>query len=517
LKREFLKPVFIGAKMSTPTVKLSNISKRFPGALALNKVNLNIYPSEVLALVGENGAGKSTMMKILSGVYPYGEFEGDFFIHGKKACFTGPLDAERAGIAIIHQELSTFPTLTVCENFMTGHWPLTNQGLINWNEAERLTNHWLEQVGAPCKAKDTIGQLSVGTQQLIEIAKALSRDSQVVIFDEPTSSLTPYEAEKLFSLIQKLKTQGKAIVYISHKMEEIFNLSDRIYVLRDGTIVHEAKTASTKTDELVEHMVGRAIKDIYPKPPERKLNLPLLEVRDFSMSLSGKKIGPLNFTLHQGEILGFGGLLGSGRTEFMRGLFGDDQVERAQGSVSLSGKPLSVRTPRSALVAGISFVSEDRKGESILPTRSLAENETLSWLNACFKNITLPLNELETRAQKRLFELNTKYSNLTQHITELSGGNQQKVIIGRAMETDAKIIILDEPTRGIDVGAKREVYEIIFKLAQMGKGILLVSSDLPELMALSDRVIMMRDGKASGELERKEFSQVNLMRLAFGA
>lgn len=504
--------------MSTPVVKLVDVTKRFPGVLALDRVNLTLNAGEVLGLVGENGAGKSTLMKILSGVYATNEFEGRVEVDGLPAAFRRPTDAEASGIAIIHQELSAFPELTVAENLFVGHWPLKPGGAIDWNKLNETAQIWLDRVGATAKPEDRMGDLSLGQQQLVEIAKALLRDGRILIFDEPTSSLTPRETENLKKLIRELRARGCALVYISHKMEEIFELCDRLVVLRDGRNVFESMTRDITPEKLVEPMVGRTIQDIYPKPPERDLNKVLLEVKDFSAQFSWSKIplGPLNFTLHAGEIIGFGGLLGAGRTEILKALFGFEGLTRKSGEVRLKGKIAHPKTPREALLQGFSFVSEDRKGESILPDRSLTENAGLSRLMISPTRWRIDHHEENQLAANGLKELRTRYANLDQLITQLSGGNQQKVIIARALETGADVILLDEPTRGIDVSAKAEIYDIIFSLAKQGKGILLVSSDLPELMALSDRIIMVNNGKPSQIVERKDFSQVKLMKLVIG-
>lgn len=507
--------------MSTPVVKLVEVTKRFSGVLALDRVNLTLNAGEVLGLVGENGAGKSTLMKILSGVYGSGEFDGRVEVDGLLAAFRRPADAEESGIAIIHQELSAFPELTVAENLFVGHWPSKSSVFgrrIEWTKIEETAQIWLDRVGATAKPSDRMGDLSLGQQQLVEIAKALLRDGRVFIFDEPTSSLTPKETENLKKLIRELKGRKCALVYISHKMEEIFELCDRLVVLRDGKNVYESPTTAITPEKLVEPMVGRTIQDIYPKPPERALDKTLLEVKDYSAQFTWSKIplGPYNYTLHAGEIIGFGGLLGCGRTEVLKSLFGFKGLIRKSGEVLLHGKPVKPNTPREALLKGFSFVSEDRKGESILPQRSLTENAGLSRLMITPTKWRLDHQDEATRAQAGLRELNTKFADLSQHITQLSGGNQQKVIISRALETGADIILLDEPTRGIDVSAKAEIYEIIFKLAKQGKGILLVSSDLPELMALSDRIIMVNNGRPSQIVDRKDFNQVKLMKLVIG-
>lgn len=498
-------------------VQLKSVTKVFPGVRALDSVSLDIRSGEVLGLVGENGAGKSTLMKILSGVYPHGTYEGSVMIDQNEVRIDSPSKAEELGIAIIHQELSAFPHLSVAENLFVGHWP-TASGRVDWSKMHESAQYWIDLVGAPCRVQDKMSSLSVGTQQLVEIAKALSRNSQVLILDEPTSSLTPNETKKLFALLKDLRAKGKALVYISHKMEEIFELCNRIAVLRDGQSVHQCLIQETSPEKLVEHMVGRTIQNIYPKSPTREFGRSILELKSYSARLPGKsfQLGPLSFAIREGEIFGIGGLLGAGRSELVKAVFGDEGAQRLDGDVYFEQQPVDFHTPEAALRKGLSFVSEDRKGESILPQRSLVENASISKLAVFFNRIRIDDHAEKTQAQKRLSELNTKCSSVEQQIHQLSGGNQQKVIIARAMETNARLIILDEPTRGIDVKAKSEIYEIIFHLAKSGKAVLLISSDLPELMALSDRIAMMREGKIRGILERGNYSQVELMRLAFG-
>ncbi len=485
---------------------------------------MEIRSGEILGLIGENGAGKSTLMKILSGVYAADSFEGEIRIRGENAKFHGPSEAELAGIAIIHQELANFAHLTVAENLFVGHWPATagvggKLGCIDWSRLEQEAQNWLSLVGAGCSPKDLVGELSIGTQQLIEIAKALSRKSEILVLDEPTSSLTPHETSHLIRLMKELRTQGKALVFISHKMDEIFELCDRLVVLRDGQTVYETATKATNVDQLVGHMVGRQVKDIYPMKPQIAPGKKVLEVDQLVAQFVGRKeqLGPVTFQISAGEIFGIGGLLGAGRSELVKALLGDYRAEIGSGKILLNCEELSFSTPKEALSRGLVYVSEDRKGESILPQRSLSENTVISRLSIMPAQLKInDINENE-RATQRLKELKTRFAHINQEIVQLSGGNQQKVIIARAMETQASLIILDEPTRGIDVMAKKEIYEIIYQLAGQGKAILLISSDLPELMALSDRIAMMREGTIRGVVPRNEFTQVGLMRLAFGA
>jgi D-xylose transport system ATP-binding protein len=498
----------------TELVQLSSITKTFPGVKAVDAVNLTIYGGEVLALVGENGAGKSTLMKIMSGVYPHGSFDGKILVDKKEVAFSSPLDAENAGIAIIHQELSPFAHLTVGENIFVGHWQ-TAKGLLNWNTLYDEADFWLKQIGAPCRGRDLMSGLSVGTQQMVEIAKALSRKSRVLVLDEPTSALTPREVKSLFKLIKDLRAEGKGLVYISHKMEEIYQISDRITVLRDGKSVHTAKTSELPENQLISQMVGRSLERAFPVAPPKKIGKTILKVKNFTgHDLQGKLVfGPVNFELREGEILGFAGLLGAGRSEMLKALFGDPSVMKS-GVVEVNGQSMVMANPREGLIQQIAYVSEDRKRESILPQRSLDENASVSRLAAGSLNRVLNLQSEETKSAESLKRLNTRCTGPKQEIQNLSGGNQQKVVIARALQLDPKVIILDEPTRGIDVGAKFEIYDILFKLAAEGRGLIVVSSDLPEIIGVSDRIIVLAEGEEQGILEKAEFSQEAIMKLA---
>ncbi len=524
-------------------VELRNVTKTFPGVKALDRVSLSVFSGECLALVGENGAGKSTLMKILSGTYPAGTFDGEILIDGKRVDFRSPLDAEDSGVAIIHQELSGFAHLSVAENLFVGHWPTTFQssdksralgnatgnltgkafgaalgktfGLVAWEQIREEARQWLDAVGCQCDPDQPLGSLAVGEQQMVEIAKALSRKSRVLILDEPTSALTPREVETLFRLIRDLRSKGVGLVYISHKMEEIYALADRITVLRDGKSVHSATAVDLPEDKLITQMVGRSLTGLYPVKPSSIQSDVVLDVVDFEgKALDGKKLfGPVSFNVRKGEIVGFAGLLGAGRSETLRGLFGDPAMQ-VRGKIKLNGQSLSVSSPRAALREGIAFVAEDRKRDSILPGRSLEENVSLARLVSGTLSHLLRLGPEFVLAKTALKRLSTKATGPEQEIQQLSGGNQQKVILARALETAPDVILLDEPTRGVDVGAKYEIYEILFRLAAEGKSLIVVSSDLPELMALADRIVVLSSGKQTGELERKNFTQEAIMTLA---
>lgn len=502
-------------------VELCDVSKTFPGVRALDRVSLQIRAGECLALVGENGAGKSTLMKILSGTYPAGSFEGAILIDGKSVDFRSPLDAECAGIAIIHQELSGFSHLSVAENLFVGHWPKNSFGVVAWERIREEAQIWLDAVGCTCDPDQPMSSLAVGDQQMVEIAKALSRKSRVLILDEPTSALTPREVETLFGLIRNLKSKGVGLVYISHKMEEIFQLADRMTVLRDGKTVHTANADQLTESQLITHMVGRELNGLYPPKPTALKSETLMELLNFSgRSKTGKYLfGPINLKIKKGEIVGLAGLLGSGRSETLRGIFGDSET-LLQGELKLHDQKVrhpiqkQRQNPRLALRSGFAYVAEDRKRDSIFPRRSLLENSSIARLVSGKLWRVLNSRKEYVYAQNSLAKLSTRSTGPEQEIQQLSGGNQQKVILARALETSPEVILLDEPTRGVDVGAKYEIYEIIFRLVSEGKTLLVVSSDLPELMALCDRIVILSSGRQSGELERSQFSQEAIMTLA---
>jgi ABC-type sugar transport system ATPase subunit len=497
-------------------IELRGISKNFGAVQALKDVSLSLQAGEILALVGENGAGKSTLMKVLSGVYAARDYTGLILRQDQEVRFQSPKDSEAAGISLIHQELSNFPHLTVAENMVVGHWP--NQG--GWLQTKKIrefAQRWLQKLGADFSVDQRMGELSTGQQQVIEIAKALSKNSKVLILDEPTSSLTGRETQKLFQILRELKAQGCGLIYISHRMEEIFALADRVSILRDGKSVFTAPIKDLTEAQIVQHMVGRSLDQMFPP----RLALPslekILEVENFTARHreSGIQRGPLKFELHQGEILGFSGLLGAGRSEILQALAGDRAYETS-GTIKFKGSTVAWEDLQTAYRQGLGLVPEDRKIQSLLPSRSLSENagilrlsqqSLLSWIR--------PQDEAG-RTQADLKILNTRFHQTEQKITELSGGNQQKVIFSRVLQNTPDILILDEPTRGVDVGAKFEIYQLIRELTFKGKSLLLISSDLPELMALSDRVLVMSQGKLSQELGPMQIHEEVIMKWALG-
>jgi ABC-type sugar transport system ATPase subunit len=497
-------------------VKLEQIEKSFGPVHVLKGVDLELHPGEAHALVGENGAGKSTLMKILSGSWPYGDYSGRILLNGKEARFSSPADASAAGIAIIHQELSAFPDLTVAENLFVGAWP-GSSGIVDWKLMRDQAFAWFESIGVRISPDALMGELSTGGQQLVEIAKSLFRNADVLILDEPTSSLTPQESHRLFALMADLKKKGKTLVYISHRMEEVFGQCDRVTVLRDGMSVLAAPIGEITENQVISAMVGRSLDRLFPEKSHKPKNEVLLSVKEFVAveKSSGRRLGPLAFDLHKGEVLGFSGLLGAGRSELLQSVLGDDRFA-VTGQIFLEGKERRWRNPLEASEDGVMIVGEDRRRDSLLPSRSLEENSGILRLN--LGGLVQRINPGRERKQTlaELEKLHTNFRDTSQLITELSGGNQQKVIFSRVLQCRPKVVVLDEPTRGVDVGAKFEIYQILLQLAEQGLGILLVSSDLPELMALSDRVVVLSEGTQTGVLTEHEIQEEKIMALAVG-
>lgn len=495
-------------------IELKSISKNFGAVQALKNVNLSLEAGQILALVGENGAGKSTLMKILSGVYPDGEFVGQIEVSGKTQCFLSPRDSEKSGISLIHQELSNFPHLTVAENMVVGHWP-NRSGWLKTDEIKARARDWLRKLDADFSPDQIMSELSTGQQQVVEIAKALTRNSKVLILDEPTSSLSQRETRKLFNILRDLQKQGCGLIYISHRMEEVFALADQICVLRDGQSVFTSTMKGLSETEIVQHMVGRNLQQLFPPRQQRPGGEIILHVENLCArhKKSGVVRGPLSFKLCKGEILGFGGLLGAGRSEILEALAGDEQFTTT-GRIELHGTEVSWKSLRGSYRQRLGLVHEDRKHQSILPGRSL--NENASVLRLSQKSLFAWIHEQKEidRTNQDLKLLNTRFHTTDQKITELSGGNQQKVIFSRVLQNAPEILILDEPTRGVDVGAKFEIYQLMRNWTQLGTSILLVSSDLPELMAMSDRILVMSEGKVRKELGPGEIHEEVIMKWA---
>lgn len=496
--------------MSQKLLRMSGIEKRFAGVHALKGVDFELESGEVHALLGENGAGKSTLMKILAGIYPVDE--GEIFIEGNKVSINSVKDAQALGISIIHQEISLVPHLSVAENIFLGKEPVTKTGWIDWKKMIEETRKTLQQFGLELSPEVPVKKLTVAQQQMIEIIKAVSFRAKMIVMDEPTSSLTEKEVEFLFQTIGHLKEQGVGIVYISHRMNELFAITDRITVLRDGALIGTVRTKDTTADQLISMMVGRELTQYYIKDtaPENGGEI-VLSVHNLS------KKGVLNdasFELKKGEILGFAGLVGAGRSELMKCIFGLDAFD--EGEIRIDGKPLIIRNPNDAIKHGIAYVTENRKEEGLFLIRSVQYNITIKVLDKFIKWFRVNARYEDQKTRQFINELSIKTLNPDQEVRNLSGGNQQKVLISRWLATNPRILILDEPTRGVDVGAKAEIYAIMNRLVKEGVSIIMISSELPEVINMSDRIAVMYKGGIRTILNRDEFSQETIMHYATG-
>ncbi|MEI7235158.1 ribose ABC transporter ATP-binding protein RbsA [Pectobacterium carotovorum] len=491
-----------------PLLQLQGITKSFPGVKALSGAALNVYPGKVMALVGENGAGKSTMMKVLTGIYR--KDAGSIHFLGQEVDFSGPKASQEAGIGIIHQELNLIPQLTIAENIFLGREFTNRFGRIDWNKMYAEADKLLKRLNLRYDSRRMVGDLSIGDQQMVEIAKVLSFESKVIIMDEPTDALTDTETASLFSVIKELQSQGCGIVYISHRLKEIFEICDDITVFRDGQFIGERPVSDLEEDTLIEMMVGRKLEDQYPRS-----NKVPGEVRLKVQNLSGPGVELVSFTVRKGEILGVAGLMGAGRTELMKILYG--ALPRTGGNVTLDGRDVVTRKPQDGLANGIVYISEDRKRDGLVLGMSVKENMSLTALRY-FSHAGGRLKHAEEQLTVadfiRLF--NVKTPSMEQPIGLLSGGNQQKVAIARGLMTRPNVLILDEPTRGVDVGAKKEIYQLINQFKEEGLSIILVSSEMPEVLGMSDRIIVMHEGRLSGDFPIEQATQEALMAAAVG-
>ena len=493
---------------STPVLSLRNIDKMFPGVKALEGVSIDLYPGQVSALIGENGAGKSTVVKILTGIYQPNK--GEILLNGTPVQFATPQAASDAGITAIHQETVLFDELSVAENIFLGHAPKGKFGLIDWPEMERLSAEILTSIGAEIDPNVKLRDLGIANKHLVAISRALSIDARVVIMDEPTASLSYKEIEELYQLIEKLKNQGKAILFISHKFDEIFRIADRYTVFRDGAFTGEGFIKNTKEAELVTMMVGRDVSQIFPTR-ERNIGDIVLSVDNYSHPTEFNQI---SFNLHRGEILGFYGLVGSGRSEFMQALFG---ITRAScGAVRVDGGDVTIKSPADAISHGIVYVPEDRGKQGAITALPIFKNITLPSLVRTSKNGFLRMAREFALAREYTNRLDLRAASLDTNVGDLSGGNQQKVVIAKWLATLPKVIILDEPTKGIDIGSKAAVHEFMAELAAQGLAVIMVSSEIPENIGMSDRVIVMREGRMVAELGNNELSPETLVRHAAG-
>lgn len=497
-----------------PLISLRNITKRFPGVLALSDVSVDITKGELHSLCGENGAGKSTLMKVLAGIIT--EHEGQLVVRGKDVRFDDTRDAEAAGISIIHQELNLVNELSAAANIFLGRERCRGSGLLDDRGMEAEATELLAELECPIDARASVGSLRVGDQQLIEIAKALSLDSEIVIMDEPTSALTAVEAERLFRIIERLRERDVTILYISHKMDEIFRVSDRITVLRDGALVATLDREATSPREVTHLMVGREIEEV-DFDEQRQAEDVVLEVDGLSLPWPGHARGwrlrDISFSLRSGEILGIAGLMGAGRTELMECLFGcSDEVPR--GRITLGDRQVLFRHPKEARRAGMGFVTEDRKRFGLFDQLSVGENLTMCVLEETRRAGILNERKKVALARQSVDDLQIKTSGIEAPVTSLSGGNQQKTIIGRWLRTKPRVLLLDDPTRGVDVGAKAELYRLMDRLCRSGLGILLTSSELPELLTVCDRILVLSEGHLTGHFTREEATEEKIMEAA---
>ncbi|MGF3112523.1 sugar ABC transporter ATP-binding protein [Facklamia sp. P9177] len=489
-------------------IQMTNIHKQFAANQVLRGVNFDLRSGEVHSLMGENGAGKSTLMNILTGLLSADQ--GKITINGKESLFDNPKDAENNGVSFIHQELITWPKMTVLENMFMGK-ELTKYGLFCDQATMKLkAKTILQELGIQIDLDALMGTLSIGQQQLIEIAKTLMNDASVIIMDEPTAALSDHEIDTLFSIIQKLKQQGVAIVYISHRLKEIFQISDRITVMRDGISIMTKDVTNTDEEEIVRAMVGRDIGDYYPSK-RSEVGRTLLEVNKLTVS---EKFEDISFTLKQGEILGVSGLMGAGRTEIMSAIFGLLPIER--GTIKINNQPVLLSSPLHAIKQGIGYLTENRKEEGLILDFSIKENIGITAFKEFSKNGLIHTKEEEDFVQLLIERLAIKTMDMHLPVTSLSGGNQQKVVLAKWIAAGTQILILDEPTRGVDIGAKREIYLLMRELTDRGVGIIMVSSDLPEIIGVSDRVLVIHEGKLNGCLSHEELSEERIMTLATG-
>ena len=488
-------------------LEMKGISKRFLGVRALKGVDFALRRGEVHALVGENGAGKSTLMKVLTGIYQ--PDDGEIFFEGKPYAVKNIGEAQALGIAMIHQELNMMNDLTVAQNVFIGR-EIKKGFWLKDAEMVKETQKIFDRIGIKIDPKMQLGRLTVGKQQMVEIAKAVSRDCKLLILDEPTAALTQTEIEELFRIMEDLKAKGIGMIYISHRMDEINRISDRITVMRDGEYVGTVDTASVTKDDVINMMIGRVVYE----DPKTHSEVPddaevVLEVKHLS---SGNAFNDVSFTLRRGEILGFSGLMGAGRTEVARAIFGADPHDG--GEIFVNGKRVNIKTPEDAVKLGIGYLSEDRKRYGLLLDKSITENSALASIDKYTKGIFINDRRAKAEAKEENLKLRTKTPSMDQLLKNLSGGNQQKVIIARWLIRNSDILIFDEPTRGIDVGAKSEIYTLMNQLTKQGKSIIMISSELVEIIRMSDRVLVMCEGKKTGELDISEANQENIMRLA---
>ena len=494
----------------TPILELKNIGKSFPGVKALDDVRFDVLPGEVHALLGENGAGKSTLIKIVSGVYqPDG---GVLTVHGNEVSFQSPLEAQAAGIATIYQELLLFPALTVAENVFMGHPPRNRFGGVDWQEMRRKAAELLDSLDIhDLNSTQIVGALSIGNRQRVEIAKALSRDARLLIMDEPTAALTEADVERLFDIVRKLRMRDVGIVYISHRLEEVFELADRVTVLRDGSYVGTKSVTKTTRDDLISMMVGRTIDALFPKKK--------VKFGDVVLKVQGLDRPPLtkdvSFSIRGGEIVGLAGLVGSGRSELAQAIFGVAPAD--SGEIYLADEKVDIASPRDAKALGIAYVPEDRGIQGLIRPMTLRENVSLVVLERLASGMIINRNDERVLAETAIDQFGIRASSAEQVVDKLSGGNQQEAVLAKWLATKPRILIMDEPTRGVDVGAKAEIHRLMGELVEQGLAILMISSELPEVLGMSDRIMVMREGRIVAEFGRDQADQEEIAAAMMGA
>lgn len=494
-----------GTGLSEYILELRGITKIFPGVKALNKVQFQLKPGEVHALMGENGAGKSTFIKVITGVHQ--AEEGEMFLNGQKVEFKGPRDAQAAGIAAVYQHPTSYPHLTVAENIFMGH-EIIRHRMIQWKEMNAEANKLLALLNADFDATAEMGTLSVAQQQMVEIAKALSTNAKIIILDEPTAALTKSESEELYRIVDKLKAEGVSVIFISHRFEDMYRLASRVTVFRDSQYIGTYDVDGITNAELIKAMVGREISDLFPKP-KVKIGKEMLRVEGLSRTGYFRDV---SFCVHAGEIVGLTGLVGAGRTEVVESVCGITRPDA--GKVYLEGQPITVRQPSDAMEKGIVLLPEDRQKEGLIMSWGLGRNVTLPTISKYAKK-GINDEKAERELSKRLLEeVDTKAVDIFQPASSLSGGNQQKVVVAKALSQEMKVVIMDEPTKGVDVGAKSEIYAIMGEMAQKGYAIILISSEMPEILGMADRIIVMCNGRKTGELSREEATQERILELA---
>ena len=506
--------------MSQPLLRAQDIVKRFGPVTALDGVSFDLHAGEIHALCGENGAGKSTLIKTLSGIHSYGSYEGELWLEGEPLRLKNIADAEKAGISVIYQELALVPELSVAENIYLGQEPRRGP-FIDWLQVFQGARELLGRFAVNIDPMARTSDLGVGQQQLVEIVKALSKQSKILILDEPTAALSESEVEQLLAILLDLKARGLTCVYISHKLDEVFALCDRITVLRDGASVATLDTAATDKTEVIKLMVGRELGELFPRVVPANFDpasAPVLSVENLCVeppASGGQRLQDISFAVRQGEVLGLGGLMGAGRTEVLMHLFGA-WGQRAAGKVTLESRPLNHPTPDGAIKAGLVLVSEDRKRYGLVLDKTINFNLSLSSLDAVRNGFFVDASREAKRNGQIFNDLRVKAPDLEAIVGNLSGGNQQKVVLGKALLSHPKVIFLDEPTRGIDVGAKQEIYQLINRLTADGLAVILVSSELPELMGMSDRILMLHEGRIGGEFSKAEATPEELLSAAMG-